>query len=70
MGTLMAEIRGSRREPYIIRPTPRPGITPALAVISNAIIDALAIYGIEHIEMPATAANVWAAMRAARERAA
>jgi carbon-monoxide dehydrogenase large subunit len=42
------------------------GITPALAVISNAIVDALAVYGIEHIEMPATAASVWAAIRAAQ----
>jgi carbon-monoxide dehydrogenase large subunit len=46
------------------------GITPALAVISNAIVDALAVYGIEHIEMPASAASVWAAIRAARRGAA
>jgi carbon-monoxide dehydrogenase large subunit len=46
------------------------GITPALAVISNAIVDALSVYGIEHIEMPATAASVWAAIRAAQGRAA
>ena len=46
------------------------GITPALAVISNAIVDALSVYGIEHIEMPATAASVWAAIRAAQERPA
>jgi carbon-monoxide dehydrogenase large subunit len=42
------------------------GITPALAVISNAIVDALSPYGIEHIEMPATPARVWAAIRAAQ----
>jgi carbon-monoxide dehydrogenase large subunit len=41
------------------------GITPALAVIGNAIADALSVYGIEHIEMPATPASVWAAIRAA-----
>ena len=41
------------------------GITPALAVVTNAIVDALSVYGIEHIEMPATPANVWAAIRAA-----
>jgi len=45
------------------------GITPALAVITNAIVDALSVYGIEHIEMPATPANVWAAIRAAQARA-
>jgi aerobic carbon-monoxide dehydrogenase large subunit len=44
------------------------GITPALAVICNAIVDALSVYGIEHIEMPATPANVWAAIGAAERK--
>jgi carbon-monoxide dehydrogenase large subunit len=44
------------------------GITPALAVICNAIVDALSVYGIEHIEMPATPANVWAAIREAERK--
>jgi carbon-monoxide dehydrogenase large subunit len=43
------------------------GITPALAVIVNAIVDALSAYGIEHIDMPATPATVWAAIRAAHQ---
>jgi len=43
------------------------GITPALAVITNAIVDALSVYGIEHIDMPATPANVWAVIRAAEK---
>jgi carbon-monoxide dehydrogenase large subunit len=42
------------------------GITPALAVVTNAIVDALSGYGIEHIDMPATPARVWAALRAAQ----
>ena len=46
------------------------GITPALAVICNAIVDALSVYGIEHIEMPATPASVWAAIRAAEGKKA
>jgi carbon-monoxide dehydrogenase large subunit len=33
----------------------------------NAIVDALADYGVEHIEMPATAARVWQAIQAARK---
>ena len=45
------------------------GITPALAVIVNAIVDALSGYGIEHIEMPATPQTVWAAIRAAQASA-
>ena len=46
------------------------GITPALAVITNAIVDALSVYGIEHIDMPATPANVWATIRAAQAKTA
>jgi aerobic carbon-monoxide dehydrogenase large subunit len=42
------------------------GTTPALAVVINAIVDALAEFGVEHIEMPATPERVWRAIRAAR----
>src|SRR5262249_61191006 len=39
------------------------GITPALGVIVNAIVDALADLGVEHIDMPATPERVWQAVR-------
>jgi carbon-monoxide dehydrogenase large subunit len=42
------------------------GTTPALAVVVNAIVDALSEFGITHIEMPATPERVWRAIRAAR----
>jgi len=61
----MPSLRGrARRGPDLGQPAQgsraaaRAGITPALAVISNAIVDALSVYGIEHIEMPATAPSV------------
>jgi aerobic carbon-monoxide dehydrogenase large subunit len=38
------------------------GITPALAVVMNAVIDALKEYGIEHIDMPATPHRIWRAI--------
>jgi carbon-monoxide dehydrogenase large subunit len=41
------------------------GITPALAAIMNAVIDALSPRGIEHMDMPATPARVWEALQAA-----
>jgi carbon-monoxide dehydrogenase large subunit len=41
------------------------GITPALAAIMNAVVDALSVYGIEHIDMPATPPRVLAAIEAA-----
>ena len=39
------------------------GTTPALAVVINAIVDALAEFGVSHIEMPATPERVWRAIR-------
>ena len=40
------------------------GITPGLAAVANAIVDALAEFGVEHIELPATPERVWNAIRA------
>ena len=45
---------------------PRP---PALAVIVNAIVDALREYGVRDIEMPATPFRVWSAIREAQHAA-
>jgi carbon-monoxide dehydrogenase large subunit len=42
------------------------GTTPALGAVVNAICDALAELGVEHIEMPATSERVWQAIRDAR----
>jgi carbon-monoxide dehydrogenase large subunit len=44
------------------------GTTPALAAVVNAIVDALAELGVEHVEMPATPERVWRAIRDARIR--
>jgi len=41
------------------------GITPGLAAVANAIVDALADFGVEHIELPATPERVWNTIRAA-----
>ena len=43
------------------------GAPPALV---NAVVDALAELGIEHLDMPLTPERVWAAIRAATERKA
>ena len=45
------------------------GITPGLAAVANAIVDALAEFGIEHIDMPSTPERLWRAIRKARETA-
>ena len=39
------------------------GTTPSLAVVVNAIVDALAEYGVMHFEMPVTSERVWRAIR-------
>ena len=44
------------------------GATPAPAAVVNAIVDALADLGAEHLEMPATPERVWQAIRTAAER--
>ncbi len=46
------------------------GTTPALAVVINAIVDAVAEFGVRHIEMPATPERVWRAIQEARAGAA
>src|SRR5205085_10820877 len=37
--------------------------TPALAVVINAIVDALSEFGVRHVEMPATPERVWRAIQ-------
>ena len=46
------------------------GCAGALTSVMNAIVDALSVYGVRHIEMPATAERVWRAIQAARPHAA
>jgi carbon-monoxide dehydrogenase large subunit len=41
------------------------GITPALGVIINAVVDALADLGVTHIDMPASPERVWQAIQRA-----
>jgi carbon-monoxide dehydrogenase large subunit len=38
------------------------GTTPALGVVANAVVDALAPFGVTHIELPITSEKVWRAM--------
>jgi carbon-monoxide dehydrogenase large subunit len=54
--------------PHGIRPAGEGGITPALGVVMNAVVDALSDYGVRHVEMPATPERVWRAIRGARQK--
>jgi aerobic carbon-monoxide dehydrogenase large subunit len=44
------------------------GTTPALGAVVNAIVDALAELGVEHVELPATSERVWRAIRDAQRQ--
>lgn len=46
------------------------GCAGALTSVMNAIVDALSVYGIRHIDMPASPARIWAAIQAAKQKAA
>jgi carbon-monoxide dehydrogenase large subunit len=63
--TELSEIPSSTH-PLGIRPAGEGGTVPALAVIINAIVDALSDLGVRHIEMPATPERVWQAIQEAR----
>ena len=46
------------------------GTTPSLAVVVNAVADALSDYGVTHIEMPVTPEKIWRAIRDGKAKAA
>jgi aerobic carbon-monoxide dehydrogenase large subunit len=56
----------SPTNPLGVRAGGEGGTTPALGVVINAIVDALAEFGVTHIEMPATPERVWRAIQDAR----
>ena len=55
----------SPTNPLGIRAGGEGGTTPALAVMVNAIVDALSEFGVTHVEMPTTPERVWRAIHAA-----
>ncbi|HSH99967.1 MAG TPA: xanthine dehydrogenase family protein molybdopterin-binding subunit [Reyranella sp.] len=59
--TVLSEVP-STTHPLGFRGGGEGGITPALGVIVNAVVDALAEYGVTHIEMPCTPERVWRAI--------
>jgi aerobic carbon-monoxide dehydrogenase large subunit len=53
----------SPTHPLGIRPGGEGGTTPALAVVINAVVDALSECGVDHLEMPATPERIWRAIQ-------
>ena len=44
------------------------GCAGALTSVMNAVVDALSVYGIKHIDMPATPQRVWQAIQDAQTK--
>ena len=65
--TELSEVPSSTH-PLGIRPAGEGGTVPALAVIINAVVDALWDLGVRHVEMPATPQRVWQAIQDAKHR--
>jgi aerobic carbon-monoxide dehydrogenase large subunit len=63
--TALSEVPASSH-PLGFRPGSEGGTTPALGVTINAIVDALAEFGVTHVEMPATPSRIWQAITAAK----
>jgi carbon-monoxide dehydrogenase large subunit len=60
----------SPTNPLGVRAGGEGGTTPALGAVINAVVDALAEFGVTHMEMPATPERVWRAIREGRRKAA
>ena len=58
----------SPTNPLGVRAGGEGGTTPALAVVINAVVDALSEFGITHMEMPATSERIWRAIQDAKNK--
>ncbi len=58
----------ARTNPLGVKGCGEAGCAGSLPAVMNALVDALAAFGITHIDMPATPQVVWAAIASARQR--
>ena len=56
----------TKSNPLGIKGAGESGTVGALPAVINAVVDALSVYGIRHIDMPTTPENVWRAIQAAK----
>ena len=61
--TVLTEVPASSH-PFGMRPGGEGGTTPALAAVVNAVVDALAHLGVEHVDLPVTSERIWRAINA------
>jgi carbon-monoxide dehydrogenase large subunit len=58
----------ARTNPLGVKGCGEAGCAGSLTSIMNAVVDALSVYGIKHIDMPATPQRVWRAIQDAKSR--
>jgi CO/xanthine dehydrogenase Mo-binding subunit len=72
---MTATFRGRREDHRLVTGTgeyaddlriPATAHAPALAAVTNAVLDALAEFGVREIDMPLTPARIWHAIAAAK----
>jgi carbon-monoxide dehydrogenase large subunit len=68
--TVATTVTACTHNPLGVKGCGEAGAIGSPPAVINAICDALAEYGVDHIDMPATPAKVWAAMQAAQPRQA
>jgi carbon-monoxide dehydrogenase large subunit len=51
--------------PLILHGQAHGGTTPALGAVVNAVVDALAEFGVDYLDMPVTPERVWRAIHGA-----
>ncbi len=68
--TVATTVTACTHNPLGVKGCGEAGAIGSPPAVINAICDALAEYGVDHIDMPATPAKVWAAIQAAQPRQA
>jgi carbon-monoxide dehydrogenase large subunit len=58
----------TKTNPLGVKGAGEAGCVGALPCVANAIVDALSVLGIHHVEMPATPERIWRAIRQARTK--
>jgi carbon-monoxide dehydrogenase large subunit len=53
----------TKTNPLGVKGAGEAGCVGALPAVGNAVVDALAVLGVRHIEMPATSERIWRAMQ-------
>jgi carbon-monoxide dehydrogenase large subunit len=60
----------TKTNPLGVKGAGEAGTVGSMPAVANAVIDALSVYGIRHLDMPATPEKVWRAIRAAKGKRA